>query len=246
MTNPVLLNNIAHKDLKVINRYGPEFGDNVSGVIIFPTEYGDIQREYPILFRRDPVTNEFQSVALLGFEKNENLFLNESAWNASYIPGVVARGPFMIGFQEQETDGELRKEPVIHVDIDSSRISFTEGVAVFKEHGGNTPYLEQIASILQGIHAGLAISKMMFEAFDTLGLIEPLAIDITLADEQKFSLTGYYTISKEKLIALDGSSLEKLNRSGFLQGAFLVTTSLNNIKKLIDIKNRKIIMSHND
>src|SRR5690606_14413123 len=144
MTNPVLLNNIAHKDLKVINRYGPEFGDNVSGVITFPTEYGDIQREYPILFRKDPSTNEFQSVALLGFNKDENLFLADDRWNASYIPGVVARGPFMIGFQTQEIDGELRKEPVIHVDMDNPRISNSEGESVFKEHGGNTPSLEQV------------------------------------------------------------------------------------------------------
>ena len=31
----------------------------------------------------------------------------------------------------------------------------------------------------------------------------------------------------------------KLNRSGFLQGAFLVLASHNNVKKLIDMKHRR-------
>ena len=47
------------------------------------------------------------------------------------------------------------------------------------------------------------------------------------------------TISEEKLRALDGDALVKLNRSGFLQGAFLVLASLNNMKKLIDMKHRR-------
>ena len=41
MTNHVMLNNIAHKDLRVITRYSAEFGDNVGTVLTFPTEYGD-------------------------------------------------------------------------------------------------------------------------------------------------------------------------------------------------------------
>ena len=33
MTRHVMLNNVAHKDLRVITRYGAEFGDNVGTVI---------------------------------------------------------------------------------------------------------------------------------------------------------------------------------------------------------------------
>ena len=101
-----MLNNITHKDLRVITRYGAEFGDNIGTVLTFPTEYGDVQREYPIFFRKDPQTGEFQSIALLGFQQDENLFLDESGWNAAYIPGIVARGPFLIGFQTQDSSGE--------------------------------------------------------------------------------------------------------------------------------------------
>ena len=79
MTRHVMLNNIAHKDLRVITRYGAEFGDNVGTMMIVPTEFADVQREYPIFFRKDAATGEFSSFALLGFSKDENLFLEDGA-----------------------------------------------------------------------------------------------------------------------------------------------------------------------
>ena len=51
MTRHVMLNNIAHKDLRVITRYAAEFGDNVGTTMVVPTEFADVQREYPIFFR---------------------------------------------------------------------------------------------------------------------------------------------------------------------------------------------------
>ena len=57
--------------------------------------------------------------------------------------------------------------------------------------------------------------------------------------EEQYNLRGLYTISEEKLARLDGDSLFKLNSAGFLQGAFLVIASHNNVKKLIDLKHRR-------
>ena len=65
----VLLNNIDHQDLRVIVRHGGEFGDSINQTLIFPTEFEEIQREYPIVFRKD-AEGEFQSVALLGLDKD--------------------------------------------------------------------------------------------------------------------------------------------------------------------------------
>lgn len=240
MTRHVMLNNIAHKDLRVINdRFGSEFGDNVGTVLTFPTEYADMQREYAIFFRQDPASGEYHSVAVLGFARDENLFLEKGHWNAAYIPGVVLRGPFLIGFQEQQVGGELRREPVIHVDMDHPRVSSTEGERVFLPHGGNSPYLDHMATVLRGINEGVEISNAMFAAFTAMDLIEPVKLDIKLNDAESYSLTGLHTINRQKLAALDGQSLERLNRAGFLQGAFLVMNSLGNVKRLMALKQRR-------
>jgi hypothetical protein len=239
MTRHVMLNNVDHRELRVITRHSAEFGDNVGSVVTFPTEFGDVQREYPIFFRKDSSSGEFISVVLLGFAKDENLFLDETGWIASYIPGIVARGPFLIGFQEREIAGEVRKNTVIHIDLDNPRVSKTEGELLFLEHGGNTRYLERIARILDGIHRGMAVSKAMFAAFIAADLVEPVKVEIQMSPEEQHNLHGYYTINEEKLATLDGESLARLNKAGFLQGAFLVIASLNNVKKLIEMKHRK-------
>lgn len=241
MSKPVLLDNVTHKNLRVITRYGEEFGDNVNRVLVFPTEYSDVQREYPILLRKDGDSGDYQSIALLGFARGENLFLDGGNWNAGYVPGILARGPFLIGFQQREVDGESQPEPVIHVDMDSPRVSETEGEPVFLPHGGNSPYLERIATILGGINDGMAAARAMFAAFESLELIEPVNIEVEVYEGEKYDLRGLYAISEEKLANLDGASLEKLNRAGFLQGAYLLTASLGNVRKLIEMKRRRLL-----
>jgi hypothetical protein len=233
-----MLNNIAHKNLRVVTRHGAEFGDNVGTVMTFPTEYGDIQREYPIFFRKDAQTGEYLSIALLGFTKDENLFLEGDRWDAGYVPGILARGPFLIGFQELNEGGELRREPVIHLDMENPRVSETEGERVFLDLGGNSPYLERVAAILKGINQGLEVSKAMFAAFTAADLIEPMKLEIKFAEEQ-YNLVGLHTINREKLANLDAETLHKLHRAGFLQGAYLVVNSLGNIQRLVERKQRR-------
>src|SRR5690606_34493863 len=158
-------------------RFGREFGDQAGMVPAFPTEWAELQREYPIFFRRD-AEGAWQSVALLGFDADENLFLRDARWEAAYLPGAVARGPFLIGFQERMQDGQLRREPLVHVDLDHPRASFTEGEPVFLPHGGQTPYLERVIEVLRGIHDGTDMGRAMFAALDGAGLIQPLDLRV--------------------------------------------------------------------
>lgn len=238
MANRVLLDNVTHQNLKVAVRHGAEFGDNVNQVLVFPTEYAEIQREYPILFRKD-ANDDYVSVAILGLDRDENLYLDGGNWGARYVPAVQARGPFLIGLPKQNGGGAARAEPTINIDLDDPRVSETEGEALFLPHGGNAPYLERVARTLQIIHQGVEISKRMFAAFDAAGLIEPVKVEISLGDGEKYGVSACYTISQERLARLDGAALESLNKSGFLQLAFLAVSSLGNVNRLIELKRQK-------
>ena len=238
MTNAVLLNNVDHADLRVVTRHAAEFGDGINQVLIFPTEYEEVQREYPIFFRKDP-NGGFQSVALLGLDRDENLFLDAEGWQARYVPAVQRRGPFMIGFQEREDVGEVRREPMIHVDLDHSRISATEGEPIFLPQGGNSLYLEHVAALLRLIHQGLEVSEPMFAAFEALDLIRPVAVEVQLDDAEQYVLPDFLTIDEARLAELDGAALNGLHREGFLRAAFMAAASLGNVSRLIDLKNRR-------
>ena len=86
MSKAVLLNNVEHKDLKIDPRLTAEYGDNVNRTMAFVTEFGELQKEYPILFYKDPKTEAFQAHVILGLEKNENLFLGDDGWLGDYVP----------------------------------------------------------------------------------------------------------------------------------------------------------------
>ncbi|WP_454832092.1 SapC family protein [Pseudoxanthomonas wuyuanensis] len=238
-----LLNNVTHKDLRVVTRFGREYGDEVGLVPAFPTEFAELQREYPIFLRKDRDSGDWQAVALLGFESNENLFLHDGRWNANYLPGYVARGPFLIGFQQQNIDGELRNEPVIHVDMDHPRIRQGEAEAaqaVFLPHGGNSAYLEHITAVLRGIRDGADAGKAIFAAFDELGLIQPMKIELKFDEEHGADLTGLHGIDRDRLAALDAEALHRLHRSGYLEGAYLILASTHNLRRLMAEKQRRL------
>jgi hypothetical protein len=240
MARHALLNNVEHKDLRVVLRYGVEYGDNSASVATFPTEFADVQREYPIFLRKDASSGEYQALALLGFEKGENLFVSEGRWNAYYMPGMVARGPFMIGVQERQVEGATRSDRLIHVDLDHPRISFTEGEPVFLPQGGNTPMLDHVAAILRGIHEGLEMGKAMYATLASYDLIEPMSLEVKVTPEHTYNLGGLHNVSLEKLHKLDKDSLHRLHQTGFLHGAFLLGTSIGNVKKLIALKQKKL------
>ena len=240
MTNKaVVLSNVEHKDLKIDNRHCAKYGDNVNRALAFSAEFDELHKEYPILFHKDPDTSEFHAHVILGFEKDENLFLDDDGWSGHYVPAILARGPFLIGFQNQEVNGKVQKEPVIHVDMDNPRVDVDEGQAVFLPMGGDTPFLENVMRTLQVIHQGAVFDKTVFSRLESMDLLEPVSIEVTLSNIDQISFHSYYTINKEKLAQLDGESLEKLNKSGILNLAIFALSSLGNFHKLIELKNMK-------
>ena len=240
MANHIQLNNQTHKTLKSSIKFSSEFGDNVSNALTFPTEFMNVQKEYPILFSKNPDTGEFQSVVLFGLKKDENLYLQKGEWIANYIPAVMAKGPFLIGKEDQEIDGKTVNSAIIVVNMDSPRIDDINGESVFLDNGDSSPYLDNITHTLSIIDQGTAMSKPMFDAFNEYDLIEPITLDIELNNGEKGSISGNYTIHAEKLAQLDGAALEKLNKAGFLSLAFSVSASLSNVKKLVDMKNASL------
>lgn len=240
MTNHVLLDNVTHKDLHINRVYGVAQGDNVNVARVFPVEFGRLQNEYPLFFFRNADSGHFETIALLGFRNEENLYLCDSGWDASCIPLAIERQPFLIGFQERDDGGMPEQVPVVHVDMDHPSISETEGEPVFLPQGGESPYLERISSVLMTIHQGYSISESLSRLLTGLELIEPVAIDIELDDGTRQGLDGLHTINEAKLEQLGASALETLHDKGHLRDIFMVLASMPNLARLIQRKNRQL------
>ncbi len=240
MANHQMLNNVDHKDIKVRTGYSSAYGDNLMFCMIFPFEFRSVQSCYPILFSKSATDQPLMPVALFGFESGENLFLSDAGWDAPYIPAMIRRQPFMIGFQQSEANPSSESQRVMSIDTDNPRVNTEEGEALFYAHGGRTEYLQNSAALLESIYEGNEHRQAFVRALENLDLLESISMDITLADGSKNQLLGFYGLNEEKVQALDGDVLGMLSRQGFLMPLFMVLASLSNMGALIQRKSRLV------
>ena len=243
MPQHVLLNNISHQQTRVLHRFAAEYGDNLASVPVMPNEFTELQKEYPLLFRRQQPNGPYQALALLGFEAGENLFLEPqmpSGWAARQIPAMLERGPFLIGMQHRQEEGQHQEVAVIHIDMDHPKVNQPQGKALFLEYGGNSPYLEFVSACLTQLHQGMAMAPRLYALIEELDLFEPINIDIELHSGEKLRLTGYATISEQRLEQLDAQKLHGLHQAGALPLCYAAMASLSNIRQLIDKKNQRL------
>ena len=236
MANHAILTSEDHRDLRITLDRGAALGDAVMACIVVPSEFRRVQNEYPILFHLTPERDRFQPLALFGFEAAENLFLEGNRWDARYRPLAMQIQPFLIGHPARE-GGDKQ----IHLDMDSPRLATGgEGVRVFDEHGRPSPYLEAITGQMGELDSGWQGIGDFFAALNRYELLEPLSLEITLADQSINRLVGYHAINEERLQQLDAAALGELHDAGHLLPVFMALASLSNIAELIARKNARV------
>jgi hypothetical protein len=228
----VLLNNIDHQSLRVIPRGGREFGDGVNQVMVFPTEFEQVQRELPIVLRPD-AEGHLRPVALLGLDRDENLFIGpDGGWQCEHVPVLLQCGPFAIAASGGGGEDRLQ----VLVDLHHPRISQDEGEPLFLEHGGNAPMLDRMIAALQAAFVGNQLLGPLVEALQAAALLRPLGLELRVGPDRAYTISDALTIDRERLAALSADELAVLHRTGFLQSAFLIAASLGNLQRLVNRK----------
>lgn len=226
----VVLDNAAHKDLRVKNDAG--VADAINQALVFPSEFLLLQREYPIFFRCSD-EGKYYAVVILGLDQDENLFLKDGVWDAYYIPCVQKKGPFAL---EAPKDDVENFDPRIVVNLDDPRVNEKEGDRVFLPYGGNAPYLEGILESLKRLHAGAGVVDAFFDHMQNFDLLEPVSLQLNLSEDQRYSIPDLFTISKSRMAGLTGDELFQLNQLGLLEHCFAVMSSAGNMSKIVDRK----------
>lgn len=230
MSQHVLLNNVEHRTLRVHAGHGAALGDAVMRALTFPAEFRDVQAHYPIVFARDG-DGRFVPLALLGLEEGENLFLEGTRWDATYVPLSIRRQPFLVG-----VSGEER---LLHVDLQHPRVTADGGEMLFQEHGVATDHLERVKSVLLALHDGVVGTPAFIDTLVQHELLESFVLDVKLDDGSHNRLAGFHTIDEARLQALPGVVLEQLAREGHLLPIYMVLASLSRFRDLIERINRR-------
>ena len=240
MADFALLNSVDHRHVRVITERAARYGDDVMQALTFPFEFRNVQAFYPILFQQDG-KGGYRPMALFGFQSRENLFLGERGWAAGYVPAMLRRAPFHIGYQQARGAGQGEdRMRVLSLDMAHPRVNTEKGEALFEPLGGRTIFLENVANLLETIYEGLEHSRTFVAALQEHGLIEAVTMEIALKDGSRNQLLGYHCLDEGRVRGLGGPVLEAFNKRGFLMPMFMVLASMANIQRLVEMKNNAL------
>ncbi len=161
----------------------------------------------------------------------ENLFLGMHGWEAPYIPLAIERQPFLIGVNGDELTvacGPGKSAPQCHkrrAGVPAAWRNFRLPGACQLHAAGHSPG----AAAGTRLPGGLARAPVarIFRVRHRTGRRPAIPAGRFL-----------HTINEERLAALPGDVLERLNRTGYLQPIYMVLASMSNFRALIERKNR--------
>ncbi len=229
MANIVILNNEAHRKLRVHSMPSPELGDNQRFVAVVIGEFPALAMHYPILFSKDAETGRFYCGVMLGFDAGENLFIEAQRDENLYRPLNLQRGPFY-------TAGED-----LAIDLDHPRVTPAGERALFGEAGEPSAYLQTVMALMRELKPGLERTKIFIDTLMQLRLIEALTIKSRFDDGSHREVTGLYTVNREALAGLPDDAVLDLFRRGYMQLIHLQLASLNHVSALAQKKNRRFL-----
>ncbi len=222
----VTLDNVDHADLTVAVRAAPAFGDHVNLMPIVPAEFEEAQRELPIVFRRGE--GGIRAFVLLGLDRGENLFVADGRWTTRYVPAIQRRGPFALGAGD-----------AIEVDLNDPRVGAADGLPLFRDHGGDAPYLEHVRAALRMLREGAQHEQAIHADLAAAGLLRDVTLRIDLGDAGGYEVGDVMAVDQAALAALSGAVLERLHANGLLRAATMAASSLGNVDRLIELKTLK-------
>lgn len=231
-----ILTSDRHLGVRVDTRARREYGDLVNRAVAFSTEFDELHKEFPLLVHRGE-GGEYTTHAILGLDRDENLFVEGDRWITRTLPATIARGPFSLGYVRKEGAADDAAPADIKVMIDEQHPRLGEGgIPVFLPLGGESSYLQGVKRVLQVIDAGLQTDRVFYGELVSMGLLEEVNVRVTVTSDLQYGFDGYYTINTEKFQALGGDQLQRLCRLGLLLPVFSLVSSLANFQRLINLK----------
>lgn len=231
MTTFSILNNVEHQNTHVIPQRETQIGNHQMCASLTIGEFHQAQRDYPIVFYREPDSTTLHPMALLGLQQDQNLFIDEAGWGSNYIPAIIEKGPFKIS-QQQKSDGDI--DVVISIQHDDPRVVTEGGVPLFLPAGGSAPYTEHIAGILNTLYSQHESTHDFCQHLQALSILEPFSLEVPRDNEAGIKLTGFYTINDVALSQLDDQQLLELQRTGYLALVYFCIASMANISRLVN------------
>jgi len=212
--------------IDVGNDYG--FTRRTNSVPLMAVEFPNAALEYTIVFAGGE--DAVMPAAILGIQNDTNLYVDDQGkWQAKYLPAFVRRYPFVFSSNDNGATFTLCIDEAFSGVNQDDR-----GRRLFADGGERTEYLENVLKFLQDYQKEFQRTQLFCKKLQELGLLEPMQAQIKLRSGQQMSLTGFMTVNRNKLNALEPDKLSELARTGILELAYTHLLSLKNFTAMME------------
>lgn len=228
---PMALDSVPHRELKLALPVTDwSVGKKLNALFVAAAEFGDVCREYPIVFVRagkEPDgTDSIAPIAVMGLTQEQNLFLQGGSWRAQYIPAVLRLYPFCIGRIDAERFA-------ICVDMSWSGVGQPEGERLFDADGKQTELLASVQKQMETLEGEIQRTRLVCKRLQELDLLRDMRFDATLPDGRQHSVDGFMTVDENKMQGLSDEVIGDLHRTGVLGLIHLHWVSMGNMRRLL-------------
>jgi hypothetical protein len=221
-----------HQNLKLSSKRDLAHVANQHIVPVSAAEYAQASASFPVVLVKDPESERYRSVAMLGLEAGENLFYKNEQWSALSVPQSIGMIPFSLGL-----DPERENTLTACVDVDSPFVGEDKDIALFDAEGKQTETLVNIENALGRLYENEKMTETFTKELLENDLLQELELNITFANDEKKKLVGVFTVNEEKLKSLSDEKVLDFHKRGLFVPIYAMLGSLGQVNRLVQLRN---------
>jgi hypothetical protein len=233
MANIVPVRKEEHQKLKLATTRNIS---HVAGQHIIPVaaaEYAQSSASFPIVLVKNPDSERFRSVAMLGLEAGENLFFQDEKWVALSMPQSISMVPFSLGL-----DPEKENTLTACIDLDSEFVGEDQDLALYEDDGKESEVLTNVQQALGRLYDNERMTESFIKELQDNDLLQELELNIALSSGEKKKLVGIFTINEDKIKELSDDKVLDFHKRGLFVPIYSMLGSLTQINHLVQLRNR--------
>ena len=233
MANIVPVRQEQHQKLKLANTRSIS---HVAGQHIIPVaavEYAQASASFPLVFVKNPGSERFRSVAMLGLEAGENLFLQDDKWIALSMPQSISMIPFSLG-----VDPDKENTLTACIDLDSEFIGEDKDIALFEDDGKESEMFVNVQQALGRLFDNEKMTENFIKELQEHDLLQEVELNIALSSGEKKKLVGIFTINEDKIKSLSDDKVLDFHKRGLFVPIYAMLGSLSQVNHLVQLRNR--------
>lgn len=232
MANIVPIRKEQHQNLKLAKARDLSHAEGQHIIPLTAAEYAQGSANFPIALVKNPDSERYRSVAMLGLEAGENLFYKEGNWLAASIPQSIGMVPFSLGL-----DPEKENTLIACIDLDSNFVGEDKELALFEKDGKDSEVLKNVQQALGRLYDNERMTEQFIKELQDNDMLQELELNIALNSGENKKLVGIFTINEEKVKNLSDDKVLDFHKRGLFVPIYSMLGSISQVNRLVQLRN---------